>query len=418
MKKFLCLAVLLSTSVVTFGQISKAQMALDDNKIEEAQEAIQKVLTPESIQELLSKGKNQKIAEAYNLAGNIESRILNPQILNAANHQPLDTALFVKSLDNSVNYYTLSDKYDRTPDKKGMVKPKYYANNHKMLKQMLAYYAYAGQFLYAGKDYNGAYECFSKYLNMPENKIFSEKERDSIYTRGEKEYVEIAFYSSVIAFQQMKNADKVLKNVDRLLTNKDHADDGFIMKAWALLQKKDTAAWVECSKEAVNKLENSTSFTQNLLSYYMMSDKKEEALKTANEFVQNAPNSKMAWYANGCLKLNVLRDYAGAQQAFQKALDIDSLFTDANYNMGISYINEIISKRDQLNLDNVKKPNYLKDVETFRSYYRKALPYLEKTRELSPDKPQVWAHGLKNVYYNLQMKDKEKEIDEILKTAN
>ena len=150
----------------------------------------------------------------------------------------------------------------------------------------------------------------------------------------------------------------------------------------------------------------------------MMSNKKEEALKTANEFVQNAPNSKMAWYANGCLKLNVLRDYTGAQQAFQKALDIDSLFADANFNMGISYINEILSKRDQLNLDNVKKPNYLKDVETFRSYYRKALPYLEKTRELTPDKPKVWAHGLKNVYYNLQMKDKEKEIDEILKTIN
>ena len=61
MKKFLCLAVLLSTSVVTFGQISKAQMALDDNKIQEAQEAIQKALTPESIQELLSKGKNKRL---------------------------------------------------------------------------------------------------------------------------------------------------------------------------------------------------------------------------------------------------------------------------------------------------------------------------------------------------------------------
>lgn len=415
MKKFLSLAVLFSASAVAFGQITKAQIALDENKISEAQEAIQKVLTPEAVQENLTKGKTSKVAEAYNLAGNIESRILNPQILNAAKGQPLDTLLFIKSLDKSVEYFSLSNKYDRTPDKKGVVKPKYYANNHKMLKQMMTYYAYAGQFLYARKDYAGAYNCFEKFINMPKNPIFSKKERDSIYQRGEKEYSEVAFYSAVLGFQQMKDPDKVLAHVDRTLSNPNHAEDGFIMKSWALLQKKDTAAWVACSKDAVNRLPNSTSFTQNLLSYYMMKDEKADALKTAEEFVQSAPESKMAWYANGCLKLNVLKDYSGAQAAFQKALSIDSEFAEANYNMGISYINEILSRRNELNLENTRKANYLKDVETFRSYYRKALPYLEKTRELLPDDVKLWGHNLKNVYYNLQMKDKEKEIDELLK---
>ena len=40
---------------------------------------------------------------------------------------------------------------------------------------------------------------------------------------------------------------------------------------------------------------------------------------------------------------------------------------------------------------------------------------IEKTRELVPDQPNVCALSLKNIYYNLEMKDKEKEIDEALK---
>ena len=58
-----------------------------------------------------------------------------------------------------------------------------------------------------------------------------------------------------------------------------------------------------------------------------------------------------------------------------------------------------------------------KDLEAAKEYYRKALPYLEKTRELAPDQPKVWGLALKNVYYNLEMKDKEKEIDGVLASA-
>ena len=45
----------------------------------------------------------------------------------------------------------------------------------------------------------------------------------------------------------------------------------------------------------------------------------------------------------------------------------------------------------------------------------KELVAFEKTRELVPDQPKVWALSLKNIYYNREMKDKEKEIDEVLK---
>ena len=77
-------------------------------------------------------------------------------------------------------------------------------------------------------------------------------------------------------------------------------------------------------------------------------------------------------------------------------------------NMGVSYINEVVSQKDNFKLTEKA------DREKVLNYYKQALPYFEKVRELAPDKPQLWANNLKTVYYNLENKEKEKEMDAIL----
>lgn len=47
-------------------------------------------------------------------------------------------------------------------------------------------------------------------------------------------------------------------------------------------------------------------------------------------------------------------------------------------------------------------------------FYKKALPYFEKARELKPDDIKLWAANLQNVYSNLGMKDKANEMDQLL----
>lgn len=414
MKKTLCLTLLLSASTLSFGQISKAQVALDENRIEDAKTAINKVLTPEAIKEYEAKDNLKKIAEAYNIAGNIEGRILNPLITKAQKGQPFDTTLFVNSLKQSIEYFTLSHRYDHKPNGKGVVKLKFYQNNHKMLRQMLRYPAYAGQFLYSSHKYADAYDMFDFHLRFPRNPIFRKAERDSLLSKNKQDYSEIAFYTSVLAFQELKDPDKVLAHIDLVTANPEHADDGYLMKTAALLQKKDTAAWENTTKEAIEDLPDNATFAQNLLYYYMTKNSTDEALAVAAELVEKSPENKMAWYANGCIKLNISRDFAGAREAFSKAIALDSTFFDATYNMGITYVNEVVSRRDEFNLETKSAKQYEAEREKILVFYRKALPYFEKARELAPDKAKVWAHSLKNIYYNLGDKDKEKEIDAIL----
>lgn len=403
MKKTLFSAIMLSATTSMFGQnslVSKAQFLFDGNELQKAADMLAPALTS---------GKTKDLAHAFNLAGNIESRFMNQEIMKAAKNEPCDTALFISSLNKAVDYFIKSNEYDVAPDEKGRVKPKYQENNKSMLGQMLSYYGYAGQFQNANKDMKGAYKSFERYLELPKCSVFSKAETDSIYKKNAGDYQKIAYYAAMLAYRE-KEWKNVLKNVDMALQDTAFANDGYTMKLSALLHTGDTAKWVDASKEAIKAVHSNVIYSQNLLYYYSSRDLKKEAAETADEIVANAGDNKMAWYARGCIFLNVMDNHKIAREAFEKALAIDPNFVEANHNIGVSYVNEIVSMRDKLTLD-PKKPQYKKDRETVLEFYRKALPYFEKARQLAPTQSELWALPLKNVYYNLEMKDKEKEMD-------
>lgn len=416
MKKLLCIATLLFPMCSLMAQntlIYKAQEKLDENKTDEAWAAIEPALTS---------GKTKNLAGAYNMAGVVQGKILSAEITKAAQKQPLDTMKFIKALDKAVEFFEKSYKLDNAPDEKGKVKPKYnnnaeapFQSNSKMISQMMNYYAYAGQFLNANGNQKGAYDAFEKFIEMPKSFVFTKEESDSIYKANANEYYTVAFYTTLLAYQ-FKDYDKALKHIDFALqdTAQRNKNDLYFIKAQSLLQKKDTAAWVKCATEAITALPNNTQFVQNLLYYYNLKHLDNEAVATAKDLVTKAPDNKNAWYSAGCIYLNQTKDFDKARECLQKSLEIDPDFPDANYNLGVTYVNELISKKDQFVTD-PRNPKYKTDMEKVKDYYRKALTYFEKTRELVPDQPKVWGLSLKNIYYNLEMKDKEKEIDEILK---
>lgn len=416
MKKLLCIAAMLLPMCSLMAQnslIYKAQAKFDEGKMDEAWAAIEPALTS---------GKTKNLAGAYNFAGVIQGKILSAEITKAAQKQPLDTMKFINALDKSVEYFEKSYKLDNAPDEKGKIKPKYnnnaeapFQSNTKMISQMMNYYAYAGQFLNANGNQKGAYDAFEKFIEMPKSSVFTKQQADSIYKANANEYYTIAFYATLLGYQ-IKDYDRALKHIDFALqdTAQKNKNDLYFIKAQSLLQKKDTAAWVKCATEAITALPNNTQFVQNLLYYYNIKHLNDEAVATAKDLVAKAPNNKNAWYSAGCIYLNQTKDFDKARECLQKALELDPNFPDANYNLGVTYVNELISKKDQF-VTNPRNPQYKTDVEKVKDYYRKALTYFEKTRELVPDQPKVWALSLKNIYYNLEMKDKEKKIDEVLK---
>ena len=140
MKKIFSLAIFALFATAGMAQSAKAQLKMDEGKFTEALQIVKDAIADNDAavkdvtEKAQAKGKpvvldkqNQKYAALYNQGATCYAQIFNPELMKAANQQPLDTMLFVQSLDNMINYYTKSYTYDNMPDAKGKVKPKFNA---------------------------------------------------------------------------------------------------------------------------------------------------------------------------------------------------------------------------------------------------------------------------------------------------
>lgn len=422
MKKIVLTMVALLTASMTFAQnmaIFKAEEKMEEKDYKSASEIIDACI---------ANPKTSKLALAYFIAGEIQTRVLNEEIGKAQNHQPLDTLLFNTALDKAVDYFTKSYQEDCKPDKKGRVKLEYadkfengitpYPGYKRRMLDMLGYYAYSGGFANSNGRPQEAYKYFVKYMDMPKNPMFTKHESDSIYKKNAKSYDKIGYYAAMLAYQA-KDYDDVIKYVDFALRDSTSMHDGYLMKMNALLEKGDTAKWVETSKQAIADMPEEVGNLTNLLKYYDSHKMTKEAEAMADELTRKSPDNKGAWYARGCVYMN--SNYAEAHKAFAKAISLDKTFASAQFNQGVTYVNELIKQKDNFTTDRSKVDKYNADMAKAREYYRKAQPYFENALFLAPDKPSVWGYSLQNVYYNLQdgkqkedMKNREADMKKVI----
>ncbi len=417
MKKLFGLLAIFAQSVLLSNAQSlyNVEMKMSENKWDDALGDLKELIDKENSREL---PRPQKLAQYYNLAASCRVQSFNSELVKASQQVPLDTALFIQALDETIDYSTKSHEYDFMADKKGKVKPKYAKENKNMIAMLLDYYNYAGQFANANGDQQQSIDCFEKYTQLPMNPVFTKEETDSIYDSKRLYYTMAAFNVAMINYQ-MKNWDAVLRNADRALKDTMYLNDLYIMKSQAYIEKGDSASWLNNLKEAVGRLDNPAAFMQTLLFYYVDKNDVNEANAMADELVAKNPDNKSAWYMKGCVKLNVEKDFEGARQAFEKALEFDSDYADANYNMGVTYINEVIARRDkgEFCMDRTKVDQYNADRARIQEFYKKALPFFEKIQQLIPDQPRKWAPTLQQIYYNLDNNQKAQEMDEIMRAA-
>ena len=105
-----------------------------------------------------------------------------------------------------------------------------------------------------------------------------------------------------------------------------------------------------------------------------------------------------------------LGKYEECIKVSDKLISKDDSLAEAYYNAGVAYINMAFV------LEKEKKATK-KQREAILDKYRKAKPYIEKYRQLAPDKKDRWAAALYNIYYQLNMGKEFEEIDNLLRKA-
>lgn len=435
MKKILSLAALALCAASAFAQSPKAQIKMDEGKFAEAIPVIDAEIAKvnadckAAADKAAAKGKpfdaskfNAKLAGLYNQNSKCWAQVFTPELMHAANNEPLDTLKFINSLDKMVDYANDSYVLDNKPNAKGVAKPKFNADNERIVMSCLDYYFYAGYFL-SNTNKQGAADYFQKHLDLPLSPVVAAKS-DSIFASKKDNYEQCAYFNTIIN-HELKNWDKLLACVDRGINNKEYAHDLYLMKAEAVLEStKDSTKYVEVLKDAIINVENNTNFADALVAVYVNNGNHAEALKIADDMIARNPKNPTAWYMKGYVNQSMLSNYPAAREAFAQLLVLEPENLLGNANMAHAWTNEAIVRRQNGDFKLLEKktvtPNqqaaYDKQLAEFQSYYQNARPYMEKVREIAPDRSKVWAPALQQIYYNLGMQAESDAMDDIMRS--
>jgi tetratricopeptide (TPR) repeat protein len=149
----------------------------------------------------------------------------------------------------------------------------------------------------------------------------------------------------------------------------------------------------------------------NLIEIYERTKQSDKALNLTRDAVTKDPKNKLYRYAYGVFLLKQDKFPESIEQ-FQEALKIDPAYGDANYNVGVAYLNWGVSMKEEADKKNEadRKANKGKDVKedmTYKEKFKTALPYLEKSAELRTEDAALWQQ-LGKIYANLNMVDKSR----------
>ena len=187
--------------------------------------------------------------------------------------------------------------------------------------------------------------------------------------------------------------DKAVKSRDKYLTSHDVKDS---LNANDYYDKTITLV-----QEGRKQFPNDSELLVLLSNSYIGAQKIDVAIGAFKIGVEQEPNNKYYRYNYGVLLLGN-KAYKEAIEQFQKAVEIDSNYQNAIYNLGVTYVKwgAELAKAVQDQKDN-QNTEYM-------DKYKAGLPYLEKSVQLSPSDASLW-ELLGRVYTVLGKQDKAKD---------
>ena len=420
MKRTLLVITLCAFAGLSFAQKGAVKNAKSSKDINEARSLIKPALTnPETMND----------PDTWKVAGDIEYKAFDDERTLEMQKQITgkggNEEKMYEGLYNMYEPYIKADELGQLPDEKGKIKNKVRKDIVKNLKDGHRFYINGGIFYNEKQDYKKAADFFERYWELPSLVLFEDNRSD--FNTQDTTFQTIKYYAVISAIQSKDNARSIqlLKKLiaEPYVKNSTYKEsDTYELLASEYQQVGDSVAYVNLLREGTQKFPSVKYFSLNLINEFIKGGKTDEAMSYLDEAIKNDPT-------NACELLSVKaslfaerKEYAQAEPAYLQALNTDANCEKALEGIGVLYILQAQDTKEKAGQTTDRATSAKYDKETI-DLYQKALPYLEKYRDLlkakNADKYDVRQilMKLQNVYYNLTLLNvnKNAEYDAIQK---
>ena len=277
-------------------------------------------------------------------------------------------------------------KYDQLPNEKGQVKPKY-GNIADQVWNPRVQLVNAGQEAAQKNQPENVLKYWGTFLDTEDAPMFANKAKEK---EAEKEYIgQVALFAARYAYQA-KDVARCEKYCDIAMKDEGQKKDALNLKLYVM---KDGLKNHEDSLNYVNKLkdiyaqDNSNEvILDNLNSMYASLKMEKEQVELLDAAIAANPNNFVALADKGMYFIQQ-NDADNAIKSLKAALEIQPESV-----VVMTYLGACL---------NVKASN-LQDPNGRKVVYGEAIKYLDKAKELDPEKAQAnWGYNRYQAYYGL-----------------
>lgn len=404
-------AIMATAAMTAFAQadvVKNAKKLFDKGEVEEAIKAVQPALN-QGTSEDKAAAWNLLSAAYYKKFADIQAKKLENQVKQT--NEPIDESTMHASIVSALEAAMQCDEFDNMPNEKGKVKAKYRAENQKIYQNGRLQCINAGQYEYNQKNYAGAFKAFAIYVDSGDSPLFTGLDMTQDQYKSE-----VAYFASLAAYQG-KDYPNVIKYAQIAAQDESKAKDAteilVFSKRETMKTKQDTLEYIDMLKDASNKFPDDQRYSAWIGDYYLNSGSSEELLTWAEGEIAKHPEDKFGYtYKGEALRLSGKFDEA--VECYKKAFELDPTYVAAAYQAGVSLNSKAIRLKDEL-ADKKTGKLTVENANKIKAILTDAKTYLEKVRELDPNREQVnWAYALYQMYYSLGENDKASEVEALL----
>jgi tetratricopeptide (TPR) repeat protein len=223
----------------------------------------------------------------------------------------------------------------------------------------------------------------------------------------------VAINNSALAAMSARNFDKAIEHYERLISFKTEKNgNNFIALSKAYKEKGDKERAIKTLQAGRAAFPDDANLITEELNYYLVGGQTTEAEAMLKLAIDKDPNNAVLYFAAG-----TIYDKLGNRDAvlanYKKAIEINSEYYDAFYNLGAFLFNEGKILQDKANEEKDMK-KYDAGKKLADAKFAEALPFLERAVELRPDDMDI-ANILLQLYGRLSMDEKFLELKKKIK---